>query len=183
MQCRWLTAAAGSLVLTLLPLLSGLAVELTARHIVESKAKVAPVVILQAEPFRLQDVQLLDGPFKHAMELDRKYLLSLDVNRLLHVFRLDAGLPSTAKPYGGWMAPEHVLAVNSSGFIYRPVRRCMPAQTTSRSRRRATRLWLVSLNANGRSEPVSCTPTPTPSPAGARRRCPSGTRSTKSWRA
>ena len=67
----------------------------------------APLVVrLQAEPFRLEDVRLLDGPFKHAMELDRKYLLSLDVDRLLHVFRLNAGLPSTAKPYGGWMAPE-----------------------------------------------------------------------------
>ncbi len=108
MQCRWLTATASGLVLTLLPLLSGLAVESTASRVAESKEKVAPVVILQAEPFRLQDVQLLDGPFKHAMELDRKYLLSLDADRLLHVFRLSAGLPSTARPYGGWMAPDHV---------------------------------------------------------------------------
>ena len=68
--------------------------------------KVAPVVTLGAEPFRLEDVRLLDGPFKHAMELDRKYLLSLDPDRLLHVFRLSAGLPSAAKPYGGWMAPN-----------------------------------------------------------------------------
>jgi DUF1680 family protein/alpha-L-arabinofuranosidase len=78
-----------------------------AGRIGENKEKAAPVVTLQAEPFRLQDVRLLDGPFKHAMELDRKYLLSLDADRLLHVFRLRAGLPSTAKPYGGWMAPDN----------------------------------------------------------------------------
>jgi DUF1680 family protein len=41
------------------------------------------------------------------MELDRRYLLSLDPERLLHVFRLNAGLPSSAKPYGGWMAATH----------------------------------------------------------------------------
>jgi uncharacterized protein len=56
-----------------------------------------------AEPFHLQEVQLLDGPFKHAMELDYRYILSLDPDRLLHRFRLNAGLPSTVKPYGGWM--------------------------------------------------------------------------------
>ena len=51
-------------------------------------------------------MRLLDGPFKHAMELDQKYLLSLDVDRLLHVFRLNAGLPSSAKPLGGWEDPK-----------------------------------------------------------------------------
>jgi DUF1680 family protein len=69
--------------------------------------KAAAVVKLRAEPFRLEDVRLLDGPFKHAMELDRQYLLSLDADRWLHVFRLNAGLPSTAKPYGGWEAPTN----------------------------------------------------------------------------
>ena len=60
--------------------------------------RMVPAIRFQAEPFRLEDVRLLDGPFRHAMELDRKYLLSLDPDRLLHVFRINAGLPSTAKP-------------------------------------------------------------------------------------
>jgi hypothetical protein len=68
--------------------------------------KVTPLVALKAEPFSLEDVRLLDGPFRHAMELDRRYLLSLDPDRLLHVFRVAAGIRSTAKPYGGWMAPD-----------------------------------------------------------------------------
>jgi uncharacterized protein len=71
-----------------------------------TKDKVLPVVKLQVVPFNLRDVRLLNGPFKHAMELDRKYLLSLDPGRLLLVFRLNAGIPSDAKPYGGWMAPN-----------------------------------------------------------------------------
>jgi len=107
-QCRSLAAAAASLIISFLPLMSGRAADSPARDGAEGKERVSPVVKLQAEPFSLRDVRLLDGPFKHAMELDRKYMLSLDADRLLHVFRLRAGLPSTAKPYGGWMAPDHV---------------------------------------------------------------------------
>jgi hypothetical protein len=73
------------------------------KDVPEDKDIVAPVVPLGAEPFDLEDVRLLDGPFNHAMELDRDYLLSLDPDRLLHLFRLKSGLPSTVKPYGGWM--------------------------------------------------------------------------------
>ncbi len=69
-------------------------------------AESAPTPIkLKAEPFDLSDVRLLDSPFKHAQELDEKYLLSLDPDRLLHNFRVNAGLPSIAQPLGGWEAP------------------------------------------------------------------------------
>jgi DUF1680 family protein len=64
--------------------------------------KAAPVV----EPFAMTDVRLLPGPFRHAMELDKKYLLSLDPDRLLHAFRVNAGLPSKAAPLGGWEEPK-----------------------------------------------------------------------------
>ena len=74
-----------------------------------SKVKVESVIPLQARAFRLEDVRLLEGPFKHAMELDRKYLLSLDVDRLLHNFRINAGLPSSAQPLGGWEEPKGEL--------------------------------------------------------------------------
>lgn len=69
----------------------------------------ALVVALKAVPFALTDVRLLDGPFQHAMELDRQYLLSLEPARLLHTFRLNAGLPSTAEPFGGWEEPKGEL--------------------------------------------------------------------------
>lgn len=74
-----------------------------------SKVKVQPVVPLKVHAFALEDVRLLDGPFKHAMELDKEYLLSLDVDRLLHNFRINAGLPSTAEPLGGWEEPKGEL--------------------------------------------------------------------------
>ena len=72
-------------------------------------------IVLQAQPFPLTEVRLLDGPFKHAQDLDREYLLSLDPDRLLHTFRLNAGLPSTAKPYGGWEEPKCELRGHFAG--------------------------------------------------------------------
>ena len=72
----------------------------------DPKVEVANKVPLRAWAFDLRDVRLLDGPFKHAQELDRRYLLSLDTDRLLHTFRINAGLPSSAKPLGGWEEPK-----------------------------------------------------------------------------
>jgi DUF1680 family protein len=71
-----------------------------------SRAGVAPVVAPQAKPFPLPQVRLLDGPFRDAMRRDQNYLLSLDTDRLLRNFRVNAGLPTAAKPYGGWEAPD-----------------------------------------------------------------------------
>jgi DUF1680 family protein len=65
--------------------------------------------------FELQDVRLLEGPFKHAQELDRQYLLSLEPDRLLHTFRLNAGLPSSAEPLGGWERPDCELRGHFAG--------------------------------------------------------------------
>ena len=66
-------------------------------------------VELKAEPFPLSQVRLLDGPFKQARDLNHQYLLSLNPDRLLHSFRVSAGLPSTAQPYGGWEEPKGEL--------------------------------------------------------------------------
>lgn len=81
----------------------------------EGKSRVQAVIPLRARAFRLQDVRLLEGPFKHAMELDQRYLLSLDTDRLLHTFRLNAGLSSSAKPLGGWEEPNGELRGHSIG--------------------------------------------------------------------
>ena len=70
-----------------------------------ASAKVGPKVEIQAFPFSLKNVRLLDGPFKQAMERDLKYMLSLEPDRLLQMFRQTAGLPTSAKPYGGWEDP------------------------------------------------------------------------------
>ena len=57
---------------------------------------------IKAEPFSLFDVRLLDSPFKHAMEKEGEYLLSLEPDRFLHNFHLNAGLPVKGEIYGGW---------------------------------------------------------------------------------
>ena len=73
---------------------------------VVSRAGTLPVVAPQAQPFPLSQVRLLDSPFRDAMLRDQNYLLSLDADRLLRNFRVNAGLPTTAKPYGGWESPD-----------------------------------------------------------------------------
>src|SRR6185369_9205690 len=65
-------------------------------------ALAAHPVALGAQPFRLTAVRLLDGPFKDAQERNGKYLLSLDPDRMLHNFRVNAGLAPKAPVYGGW---------------------------------------------------------------------------------
>jgi uncharacterized protein len=70
-----------------------------------------------AEPFSLHQVRLLDGPFHDAMLRTQKYLLELDADRLLHNFRVNAGIPSTAKPLGGWEAPDVELRGHSIGHF------------------------------------------------------------------
>jgi len=72
-------------------------------------------VPLAVQPFELSQVRLLDGPFKHAMDLDHKYLLSLDADRLLHTFRTNARLSSPAKPLGGWEEPKCEVRGHSLG--------------------------------------------------------------------
>ena len=72
-------------------------------------------VALKVTPFALTDVRLLDGPFKQAMQLDAQYLLALEPDRLLHNFRVNAGLPSNAQPLGGWEAPDVELRGHTVG--------------------------------------------------------------------
>jgi DUF1680 family protein len=67
-----------------------------------ARLKITPAV----RAFPLKNVRLLDGPFKDAMERNRRYLHDLDSNRLLHNFRVNAGLPSSAAPLGGWEEPK-----------------------------------------------------------------------------
>lgn len=80
-------------------------------------AKVVSKVAPQAQAFPLTAVRLLDSPFRVAMLRDQKYLLELESDRLLHMFRVTAGLPTSAKPLGGWEAPEVELRGHSIGHF------------------------------------------------------------------
>lgn len=60
-----------------------------------------------AEPFALSEVKLLNGPFLDAQERNKGYVLRVDVDRLMHWFRVHNGLPSTAQPYGEWKESDY----------------------------------------------------------------------------
>lgn len=60
----------------------------------------------KAKAFRLDQVRLLESPFKRAMELDAAVLLKLEPDRFLHNFRKNAGLAPKGKIYGGWESRE-----------------------------------------------------------------------------
>jgi DUF1680 family protein len=57
---------------------------------------------LYPNEFPLKDVTLLDGPFKHARDLNIQTLLKYDVDRLLAPFRKEAGLPEKAPLFPNW---------------------------------------------------------------------------------
>lgn len=53
------------------------------------------------EEFPLSAVRITDGPFFHAQETNKKYVLALDTEKLLAPFRREAGLPFETT-YGNW---------------------------------------------------------------------------------
>ncbi|WP_321472538.1 glycoside hydrolase family 127 protein [uncultured Paludibaculum sp.] len=69
----------------------------------------------RATPYPLPQVRLLAGPCQEAADHNRAFLLRLSPDRLLHTFRLNAGLASSAKPLGGWEAPKMELRGHTTG--------------------------------------------------------------------
>lgn len=76
-------------------------------------AEVPDKAPVKARAFSVAQVRLLDGPFQHAMERDKEYLLALDADRLLAGFRVNAGLEPKGERYGGW--EQQSLAGHSLG--------------------------------------------------------------------
>ncbi|HZQ20069.1 MAG TPA: glycoside hydrolase family 127 protein [Terriglobales bacterium] len=75
-------------------------------------------VAWRARPFPMKQVRLGDGVCKAAMQADQKFLHELPPDRLLHTFRINAGLPSSAQPLGGWEAPDCELRGHYAGGHY-----------------------------------------------------------------
>jgi uncharacterized protein len=72
----------------------------------------------KAKPFSMPEVRLLPSFWKDMMELNRSWLYSLPNDRLVHTFRLTAGIPSDAAPLGGWEAPDCELRGHFAGGHY-----------------------------------------------------------------
>jgi len=83
---------------------------LPARRQLAGPTSAGPIV-----PFDLSRVRLLPGPYADAMAVNRRFLMAQDPDRLLHMFRVTAGLPSTAEPLGGWEAPVNELRGHYTG--------------------------------------------------------------------
>src|SRR5580658_1243762 len=96
----------------------GLAAPLLPRAVraaLASAATPSATVRFAVEPFALEAVRLAPGAVRDALETNRRFLLGLDPDRLLHMFRLTAGLPSTAEALGGWEAPDNELRGHYTG--------------------------------------------------------------------
>jgi hypothetical protein len=76
------------------------------------------VVPVQAVPFPMKNVLLRPGAFSLAADANRRYLKTLPPDRLLHTFRLTAGLPSSAVPLGDWEKPDCELRGHFVGGHY-----------------------------------------------------------------
>jgi uncharacterized protein len=77
--------------------------------------RVEHAVAPRALAFDLADVRLLEGPFRQAQERDARYLLQLEPDRLLHNFRVNAGLKPKAPVYGGWESVEPWVGIRCQG--------------------------------------------------------------------
>src|SRR6185437_8207232 len=66
-------------------------------------------------PFDVSRVRLRAGLFLDDTQVARRHMESLDPDRLLHMFRVTAGLPSNAEPLGGWEAPDNELRGHYTG--------------------------------------------------------------------
>ena len=104
--------------------------------------KVKPVVPLKALPFRSGGRPPAARPVPARDGARPEYLLALDVDRLLHTFRVNAGLAFSAKPLGGWEEPKVELRGHFTGH-YLSACALMYRQHGRRSgsRTRATRWW------------------------------------------
>src|SRR2546428_4656398 len=85
---------------------------------VQRRSKGRERVKWSVEPFPLSRVRLLAGPFQQEQETNRRWLHSLPSDRLLHTFRLTAGLASSAQPLGGWEKPDCELRGHFAGGHY-----------------------------------------------------------------
>ena len=67
------------------------------------------------KPFDMVDVTLAEGPFLHAQRMTEAYLLRLQPDRMLHNFRVNAGLKPKAAVYGGWESEPMWADINCQG--------------------------------------------------------------------
>jgi DUF1680 family protein len=91
----------------------------------------------RARPLPLTAVRLTGGPLKHAQDLDARYLLSLDPDRMLAFYRKRADLPPKAEGYTGWDADGRQLTGHIAGHHLSAVSLMWAATGDARFKQRA----------------------------------------------
>ena len=70
-----------------------------------------------ARAFPLSAVQLRPSAFRANQARNTNYLMFLDPDRMLHTFRHNYGLPSRARPCGGWERPVSEVRGHCTGHL------------------------------------------------------------------
>jgi len=91
--------------------------------------------------YPLAAVSLLDSPFRGSQLRNLNYLLFLDPDRMLHTFRLNYGVPSSATPCGGWESPNFKVRGHTTGHLLSGLALCYA--NTGDPRARALGEYLV----------------------------------------
>ena len=99
--------------------------------------KIKLAVADTARPLPLTAVRLTGGPLKHAQDLDAKYLLSLEPDRMLAFYRKLAGLTPKAEGYTGWDADGRQLTGHIAGHYLSAVSLMFAATGDARFKQRA----------------------------------------------
>lgn len=81
----------------------------------DPKAKAIQDTLLQARPIPLEKVRLTGGPLLKAQQITADYLLKLEPDRMLALYRKTAGLQPKAEPYNGWDGPGRNLSGHIAG--------------------------------------------------------------------
>jgi DUF1680 family protein len=93
--------------------------------------------VIKARPLPLSGVRLLGGPLKHAQDLNARYLLQLEPDRMLAYYRERAGLTPKAEPYGGWDGGGRNLTGHIGGHYLSAVSLMWAATEDERFKQRA----------------------------------------------
>ncbi|MFA4925099.1 MAG: beta-L-arabinofuranosidase domain-containing protein, partial [Candidatus Aminicenantales bacterium] len=81
----------------------------------DPEARTIQQKLLRATLVPLNKVRLTGGPLLKAQELTKQYLLALEPDRMLTLFRKNAGLQPKAEPYDGWDGPGRNLTGHIAG--------------------------------------------------------------------
>ncbi|HEX4125001.1 MAG TPA: beta-L-arabinofuranosidase domain-containing protein, partial [Tepidisphaeraceae bacterium] len=92
------------------------------------------------QPLPRSSIRLLDGSIFDRADLTGRYLLQLPPDRLLHNFRVNAGLPSSAQPLGGWESPACGLRGHFTGHYLSACAKMFASTGDERFRDRAAEM-------------------------------------------